>query len=444
MIISRGSYEVSVNNASGNYVVYTPETPRFLGAQKVDAKLKKELERKFIGDAPKACFGYTGKILVSGDCGSSLNEYLVHKPATSDITTYADTGPNKLFAQNPTLMAINTRLYAVAKVIRPGADVDSTSGNIYSYKILRFNGAFEIDAQNTITTLNGATDYTFKQSQGTGIVAYDSSLAKIYNFNTEGKLIDQASPDKPDGKNLKPVAVSFKDSKTYAVLYSSPIAEPGEQPSGELAVTMGGSARHITLKGKSYSDAKLCGGDKVCLLGGEVGMDVYDISGSSAKYVYSVPDASAIETTASQKELIVAAKDGIISLDVDNREGNYVFMFGDYKFNGIQVTDYGYVLQLTNNKSRGVALLLDLNKEVSDPIDKKVAELQKLSQVSFVSIYGNYIYVSANLGSLQYNSSENGYGYNPEAKKAAANSINKEIDRIGIDRKKYVITSNAF
>lgn len=444
MIISRGNYEVSINNTSGNYVTYTPETPRFLGSQKVNAKLKKELERKFIGDAPKACYGYTGKVLVSGDCGSPLNEYLVHKPATADITTYAGAGPNKIFAQNPTLLAIDTRLYAVAKVIKPGADVDSTSGDIYSYELLRFNSAFKIDAQNTINALSGTTNYTFKQSQGTGIVAYDSNLAKIYNFNTEGKLIDQASPDKPEGKNLKPVAVSFKDSKTYAVLYSSPIAEPGKQPSSELAVTMGGSARHIMLEGKSYSDAKLCGSDKVCLLGGEVGMDVYGINGSSAKYAYSVPDASAIEASASQKELVVAAKDGIISLDVDNREGNYIFMFGDYKFNGIQVTGNCYVLQLTNNKSRGVALLLDLGKEVSAPIDKKIAELQKLSQVSFASVYGNYIYVSANLGSLQYNSSQNGFGYNPETKKAAADSINKEIDRIGIDRKKYVITSNAF
>jgi len=131
-------------------------------------------------------------------------------------------------------------------------------------------------------------------------------------------------------------------------------------------------------------------------------------------------------------------------LDVDSLAGHYEYLFGNYGFNGLQTVESGYILKLFTNKDRSVAVLVEQGAIDSDSIDKKIADLQKLQEVTFVSIYDKFIYISAKLGSPVYSSELRSYIDNPETKKVVAEKINKEIDRLGIDRKVYTISSNAF
>ena len=141
--------------------------------------------------------------------------------------------------------------------------------------------------------------------------------------------------------------------------------------------------------------------------------------------------------------MVVNSK-GVLNFDPVKREGFYELATGGYSFDSLTPGSNSFVIGLTNNAKRKIALRVDQTKQNTDSIDKKVSELQRMAEVLFVSTYGNYIYVSANLGDLVYDPATGSYVYSQEVKKVVEAKINAEIDRLGIDRKIYTITSNAF
>jgi hypothetical protein len=56
-----------------------------------------------------------------------------------------------------------------------------------------------------------------------------------------------------------------------------------------------------------------------------------------------------------------------------------------------------------------------------------------------VSIYGNFIYVSANYDEPVYDKASNSYGPDPQVKKTVDAAIDQKIKDLGIDEKKYQV-----
>ena len=442
-IVKRGNYEVVISGSSGSHLAYTPKTPRFLGAYSIDAKLTGESSRTFVGDSPRACFGYTGSLLISGDCGGAFSELLVHQPATSDLSSNTVWGPNKLYGLNTTLLQIDKQLFAVTKTIKSGADIDNPINNVFTYSLLGFNDKFEISEQVNLEGLDGSRDYFFEQVKSGGFIAYNTTNNKIYRYDNSGSLLANVAPESPKTKNLGLTAVSVLNDATFASLYSSPIDTPGAKPTSELTITTGGSTNHFVYIDKSYTDINACGTNKLCLLGGDIGVDIYDVAGPEPNYIYSIPDVSRIDTDSSN-HLLAVTKKGVYNIDVDQMNGYIGYSFSGYKFNGISKYSSGYLLALTGADNRSVALLFDPAKPDKDGIDKKLLGLEKTPGVSFININGKYIYISADLGEMEYSPELKSYTYGDARKKMAGAMINAMIDKLGIDRSKYVITSNAF
>ena len=82
--------------------------------------------------------------------------------------------------------------------------------------------------------------------------------------------------------------------------------------------------------------------------------------------------------------MVIARGKDVVSLDVDKRTGLIDYSYGDYEFNGLRKDGFGYLLSLTNNKGRKVALYINQSASDTNKIDKKIAELQKIPEVNYI------------------------------------------------------------
>ncbi len=441
-VVPRGNYQVSVTNSKGSFVSFVASTPRFLGVYTVEASLKKQSKREFVGDSPKNCMGYTGSLLVSEDCGGLFSNLQAHIPASSQLTSYTIKNSNRLYGEQTTLLNIGNQLFAVTKTLVPGADIDSASSTPYEYTLVSFNNSFAIDNKVKLQGLDGDVDYIFKPDGENGFIAYRNTLNQILNYSSSGALIAKVQPAKPSKESVVPVGVYYVGNNSYAVLYNS--AGSDKNILSELVVKNGSATSHYMFKDTIYSNVILCGTNKACLLSDTGELDVQDLSTNKPKRVFSVPNVSDIESIYESGAVIVVTGDSVLHLDPDKMTGYVEYSLGGYHFNNISKYSHAYLLSLTDSKNRTSALLVEPNAPDTDSIDKKVGDLRKSAEISFVSIYGKYIYIHADLGAPVYNRALGEYADNPQTKKSVAEKINHKIDELKIDRTKYVITSNAF
>lgn len=124
-------------------------------------------------------------------------------------------------------------------------------------------------------------------------------------------------------------------------------------------------------------------------------------------------------------------------------EGSLDYSFGDYKYCGLQkVDEQNYIICVADIENRKKALMLS-SGSTSDDIDKKILQLQKLDEVDVVSAYKNLLYVMPNLGEPTYDAVTKSFRDNPETKTRVNNKINEEIQKLGIDTKKYTIVNTS-
>lgn len=443
--VKRGSYEVSATGRDGNFIEFIPSTPLFFTAQLIRGELKPERLRTFVGDAVKPCAGMSGTILVSGGCESVYGKLSVHMPATDTSPTYILDNPDRtIFGKNQNLITagrVPTQIIKSASTFKEGSEGSATDPSKYISIIFAAKNSKSKNVE--LKELGGTEQYNFKALDSGSFMASKSNPESFIVYDSSSNKIGEFHLENAKSQNLGFTSVDFLSPSAYASLYSSPADTGGKDAVSELVVTKDSNTTHYTFKGKLYSDLKLCGSNKVCLLGGKSGMDIYDISSNEAKLDYTVYGVSSL--TRSNGGQILATNDkGVMNIDIDSKKGYMEYSLGNYLFNEINVHPNGYVLRLADDKGRVMGLYVDQSAVNTDSIDKKRLELQKLPDVNFVSVYKNFIYIAGNLGDPVYDDATDGYIYNPESQKEVAEKINAEIDRLGIDRSKYTITSNAF
>ena len=161
---------------------------------------------------------------------------------------------------------------------------------------------------------------------------------------------------------------------------------------------------------------------------------------------YLPPIQNSINITSIQNTdvgLLALSDTRILNLDVDNKTGFVEYSFGDRKFCGLQKDVGGYLLCQTNTKGVNAVLRIDQTSNNSDSIDKKVAGLEKMSEVKNVSVYGQFLFISPDLGELVYDNSLGFFNYDPSVKQSVNDKISHQIDVLGVDRNTYHIINTS-
>lgn len=433
-LVSKSDYEVLVKQSDSSNLTIV-RTNGFLRSTAINVNLTKEKERNFVGDNPADCVGYIESKIVSYSCGGLYGDINIHVPATQSQPTYA--------LNNPNLTASGT----VEGI------VNTDEGNVLLLKspenrdegfILPAGHFAHIVDENlkslTVTRLEGlSADKTYSiKPHGGGFIVFDSKFEQILYYPSTKSKPETISLGALKEKGLLPYALGISDND-LAGLYST--RQDSKDDRSEVTIKSQNSTRNFVFK-KSYSAVQPCGANKLCLLGNDKRLEVFDTSGEKPKFLFAVNNVVAIEN--SQKGSLAVNSTGVLNLNTEDRTGYYEYTFGKYTFNDIYKTQQGYILRITSNKNRGAALLIDQNSVNTDSIDKKTGDLQEMSEVSLVSIYGKFIYISADLGELVYSNELRSFIYNPDTQKSVANKLNLEIDRLGIKREVYSISSNAF
>lgn len=428
--VQKGNYEVLAKQEGKSSFELT-HAKGFLKKSYVKAKLEAEKSRQFIGNNPGPCM-YYANILYSYECtGQAV--FNAHIPATDSLPTYVLSRGLEFFGSLEGLAKTKSGTIILG---RPPIDEDVEPPHIAAI----LDEGLKLSRYTTLSDLNREKIYSIKP-YADGFVVYDLDFSSVYKYSSLGSQPEKLEFKKPSDNELKPIYI---DTRNDSLLMTYSNYEGGEDPDDPSA---GRPKNSILVSGTDYkfegrfdgyriSNASMCGDKLICLTSGRK-LLVYDTSDQKAVLRYEVADVKSF-LPLGDRILVVRTKE-VLNLSLDDGSGYVDYSLGDYKFCGIQSSGKSYVLCAINNSEDKVAILVDDNTTDSDSIDKKVDKLSKSHGVLNVSIYGSFIYISPDLGPLEYRLDIDGYGYNPEKIKVVNARINETIDSLGIDRNKYTI-----
>lgn len=401
---------------------------------------KPESYRQFVGDNPDSCTQYINSVLISYPCLGLFTEANIHLPATASLPSYTikrSVATNNGYIQD---FAYSKGQHVVL-LRHPPLGEDPP---YYSISSIRSN----LSARSGVLLkdLDASKAYFVKPYNG-GLIIYDAGLSQaFYNELADPRPEDFLSQDfnypelspslqkitlpSPSDKEFAPVFLEVSGRDIFSTLYVS-----SNKKASEVIVNSSGKTKSLKFK-EIISKALLCGEDRLCLIS-QKGMKAYDISGDKPRYLFTI--GNVMDMMRSGQDLLVVNKKGVLNLNTKTRKGFYEYTFGDYSFSSIQTAPGGYVLSLTNNKQKKVALYINQADSDKHAIDKKIAVLQKLPEIKTISANKQYIYISPDLGTLRRVDSTSEYGYDQKVREANLAKINREIDKLRIDRKEYSI-----
>src|SRR5579871_4168284 len=167
--LPKGSYEVTVQQADGNFFGIQ-KTRGFFGTSELQADLKKEGTRSFVGNNPQSCMQYINNVLISYACGSEFFNLQTHVPATADTPTY-------------TLPNTQTDVSGIVEgFVKNGSStfvlLKTDSGHI----LYHINSDLSVDSPIVLKSLDNSTSYAIKQYLD-GFIVFDPSLNKVLYYS---------------------------------------------------------------------------------------------------------------------------------------------------------------------------------------------------------------------------------------------------------------------
>lgn len=430
-LVRRGNYELLATQNDTSYFTVI-KTGGFLGKTAVQTKFAPEKSRKFVGNNPGPCMFYNGDALLSSGCGDRYFNAQIHLPATAEQPTitkkmdaivegtiegyYSDAQSNFVLIEAPEVredQGAPHSLFILDKDLNPsgGFGLDQLSVG-KSYKIIPFQQGF---------------------------IAYDSTLEDIYYYTGVSSQAVKLDIKPKLSNGLGGYLISARD-RAIAVAYTTKEgvedveSEHNEYPS-TIVIKEGESIKEMVFD-KRYSAMQLCGKNKLCLTE-KKRLEVYDVSGAKQKLLFSINGVESMYT--SNGDFLVVRQNEILKMNVDSKNGYVDYSFGEYSHCGSQNVPGGYVLCMINPKNDKVAVYIEQGQNNTDSIDKKITELMKIPEVSNVSIYDRFIYISPNLGDPEYDNNLGSFNYSAEVRSKTAKTIRDKVNSLGIDQTKYKI-----
>lgn len=432
ILVRKGSHEVVVRQGDTSYLTIV-RSGSFLSSKTVSASLQKEKARSFVGDNPGPCMNYVGSVLISFSCTGQYNNVQIHLPATNVVPTMVSkvTAATEGFIEG----IVETKTGTVVVIKGSGEEPPHTA------YIVTVDG--KLRSGVVLSNLKDNKNYSVK-SYKDGFMVYDDAFESVNYYASSSTKPVNITLGKVDDKMLVPYALS-EQNESFAVAYS--IANDDEdldldnpksaKTKSEIVISQGSSIKHFTFNTR-YAYVVLCGKQKLCL-GLRDSVEIYDISGTRQKFLFKLGNFKRLDSIGNN--ILIVRENEIVFLDPEKQEGSIQYSFEDYTYCGLQITSTGYTLCLINTDKRKVAVAINTTAENSDSIDKKVAQLLKLPEIKTVSAYKQFIFISPDLGEIEFDASTNQFAYNPATKATVNKLISEAIDRIGFDKSKYSIVN---
>lgn len=430
-LVRRGNYELLAKQNDTSYFTVI-KSGGFLSKTTVQTKFAPEKHRKFVGNNPGPCMFYDGSSLLSSGCGDRYFNAQVHLPATAEqptitkkIKTVVEGTIEGFYSRAPRNM-----------ILVEAPDISEDQGAPHS--LFTLDKDFNPNDGTGLDQLSAGKSYAI-MPYGQGFIAYDSSLEDILYFADTSSQAVRLSIKPKLSNGLGGYLISSRD-QAVAVAYTTEEgvedveSEKNNHPT-TVVIKTGESTREFMFD-KRYSAMQLCGKSKLCLTEKKK-LEVYDISAQKQKLLFVVNGVESMSD--SNGSLIVARQGEVINLNVDSRNGYSDYGFGGYSHCGTQNALGGYILCLINAKNDKVAIYINQSQANTDSIDKKILELQKIPQVSNVSIYDRFIYISPNLGEPELDDGLGTFNYSAETRSKVSKIIREKITSLGIDQTKYTI-----
>lgn len=425
--VTRGSYEVTVSQNGKSYFSVV-RARGFWSTTQVAAQLQPQKARSFVGTDPENCMHLLGSILVSYTCTDSFSNIKIHKPASAREPTQTVANPN--VAAGSVEGIIDTKQGSLVLLQWPSFGETEPYQSIY-----QTDASLALKNEVKLSGLSGETTYGIKPFRE-GFVIYDTNLSKVLYYTATNAKPSTLKVGTVTSDKVVPTSFAVGNDSLVA-LYSS--SSDSKKQSSQVVVSNGQTSRTYTFK-QRFSQVTVCGTGRLCALG-DSQMFVYDISGDKPDYMYSVMDVKSMYP--SQNGFLVVRDKDVLNLDINQQQGYVEYSAGPYTINGLQTTTNGYVLNVTGENNKKYALLVNEQSGNNDDIDKKIADLQKVSDINSVSVYGKYIFVTPEIGELTYNDSLQSFTYDPIRVTQTKQAINDAVKQLGIDTSQYTIINTS-
>jgi hypothetical protein len=254
-----------------------------------------------------------------------------------------------------------------------------------------------------------------------GVVAYGTDVAFVYTDNPDAirPSLDTAAGEDAHSEEFQEATSA---NKTLV---------------SEVIMSKSGQATHNSFRAPA-SGISLCAKNRLCALNNGT-LKVFDVSSNKARLAYQLRGIDAVDSN-NHRTLLMRGEDVLI-FDATTLSGYVSYRFGDYSFCGVQNNISSYTLCIVTSDNRRSAILIDPTQPNTDSIDQKLLELAKEPYVSSVSAYQNRINILPYVGEPVLNETTGHYEYSPDTIKTATDRINALIDKLGINRSAYSITS---
>ncbi len=438
--VKKGDYEALVRSGDKSALSIV-STKSFLGTTTINAVLKSEKSRQFIGDDPAPCMYFNGTNLISYECDGSFNDANVHLPATPN--TPPVTAPGEFSPSNNHLGGFinlgGKRLALVQETLDPESDRKKSI-------LLEVDDTLHVLNTFPLAGANSDNDLKIKNYRD-GFLLYSSDGAEFKYFSSIGAQAETINIDAPEENDLEGRQVSIKGDKiAVAYLESDRELEPQDGEFSDkkgrtfVQVYQNGETRSLSYD-RGYYLAQLCGENYLCLVQDRV-LSVFNLNKNTSTDTALFSLGNVYTVAGGTDTLLVMRYDGIYEVDIPSRSGYMHYSLENTTPCGIETSQAnGYVACLLGAKNKKAALYIDPAQNNVDSIDKKVFKLLDLPYVSAVAAHTSFIYISPELGERIYDSSTNSYRPDTKIRKQAAEDINKSIDEIGIDRGAYTIVN---
>ncbi len=429
-MVKAGNYEVTLSQNETSYIS-TVSVSGFFSSTTVSGKLVPEKARTFIGDNPGPCVQLISNVLISYSCSGTLDEVVIHVPATATQPTYT--------LKNPSSGSYLDRDLDGFVQTNEGAFVLAKSGyNNPVHTMYGMNSELLITSQTPLPDLDSNTIYSVKPLDK-GFSVFNSPVTQIYTYSSVHAKPQIVKIPESTNKTLKLSSFDLSSNKgvfDYSYDNEDNKNTSSQQSKSQLVITKE-SINYYISSDKNYTSAIFCGSHSICTADSN-SMDSYDISDIEHP-IKTATLHDVLDIKSSDSGVLAIEKDGVINFNPETNIGSVEFSTGNLAYNGLAKDQTGYILSLSGLNNKRFALLVNQTSPNIDSIDKKVYELQKVSEISSISVYRQYVYISPNYGDPVFNNQTGYFDIDPKLKNTVKNKIAAALIDGGIDTSKYKI-----
>ena len=441
--LSPGNYQIVAQQ--GDLTGYALLSVKgFFRNTSVSVNLKPQISRSIVGDNPNGCMGKISDQFISFPCGGSISQAKLHIAASGTTPGYVISNPNK-YTSSFNLQNIIYSKSGVLAFVNETNPADNTFKNkiLPLDKNMSFGNGFELsDLKNARTVSVAPMD--------SGFIAYDDTFRQIEYFETHTATPKKIRLNLPKDSRLKPIMVStFKKMLVATFSTQNPESNKESNAGGEFSSGIKDSVSteihvidisknsvevgKITVR-KAVNKSIVCGTDRLCVLGFDGNLDIYSLGGNHQYLVTGIRQIFNVNDGVR----LLREKD-IVRMDFDKLTGFSEYVFGELKYCGLNAAETGYLLCVTDDQRKRIALSLDPNTATSGSVDKALIEIPKLSGIDTISISNQFVYVALKKGEPVYDPEARSFNFEAKDAEKTKKLVTDKLNSLGITAPKYTI-----